>query len=469
MVYGLALRTEGSLSYNYGVPATGCTSPLWAIVAALAHLGAHGPSMGAVLAVKGIGIALHGLGVWLAVDLVGREAPPRTRMIGSIATGVALGLAPIGAFAAVSGMEVTLTTALLLGTFHSMRQHSRLAASLLGLAMVARPECLVVVPIVAVASLALVRRPMRMMPFVLVPPLCVIARTWLVSGRPLPATFYQKARTPHFDRLDVHVRFVLDDLLGQLEPYGRPAFGALLLLAMFLASIALFPRRRARRVRSGPVLAGAMAASCIGWVSALILSTGLPVATMFYWQRYYAPILPVGLAGAILATACLAARIPARPAFRVAVLVVPTLMLVLPEGLALAGERARYASDVDAIDSVQVALGRRIAEAPADEVVWSQDAGAPRYFGRHQVVDLCRLNTPELLTSPDVPVVLAPTLIVIPPALWHVDGRTVVVAEAQPDPYVDRTSRQVILRCPTGGHVSLSFNGVRVATAACAR
>src|SRR5450432_3663761 len=59
MVYGLALRDEGALAYNAGVPATGCTSPLWAAFVAIAHVvvGARGPSMEALVVVKCMGIA----------------------------------------------------------------------------------------------------------------------------------------------------------------------------------------------------------------------------------------------------------------------------------------------------------------------------------------------------------------------------------------------------------------------------
>jgi hypothetical protein len=39
MAYGLALVREGSLAYNQGAPATGCTSPLWGLVAALDEKG----------------------------------------------------------------------------------------------------------------------------------------------------------------------------------------------------------------------------------------------------------------------------------------------------------------------------------------------------------------------------------------------------------------------------------------------
>ncbi|MBU0740711.1 hypothetical protein KJ554_00005, partial [bacterium] len=49
MVYGRSLATEGLLAYNPGVPATGCTAPLWTFVLGAMHALLGGLSTNAVV------------------------------------------------------------------------------------------------------------------------------------------------------------------------------------------------------------------------------------------------------------------------------------------------------------------------------------------------------------------------------------------------------------------------------------
>src|SRR3954467_15294291 len=56
-VYAREFAATRMLAYNPGVPATGETSPLWAIVLALPHLLAR--SNAAIVATKFLGFALH--------------------------------------------------------------------------------------------------------------------------------------------------------------------------------------------------------------------------------------------------------------------------------------------------------------------------------------------------------------------------------------------------------------------------
>ena len=74
-VYARELAQSGALAYNPGVPATGETSPLWAIVLAMPHAIA-GASM-AVLLTKLVGFAMHAASavlIALAIRDVCREA-----------------------------------------------------------------------------------------------------------------------------------------------------------------------------------------------------------------------------------------------------------------------------------------------------------------------------------------------------------------------------------------------------------
>ena len=54
-------------------------------------------------------------------------------------------------------------------------------------------------------------------------------------------------------------------------------------------------------------------------------------------------------------------------------------------------------NDAQNIDEVQVAAGQALASAPASEITWAIDAGAIRYFGNTFVVDLMGLNNAQLL------------------------------------------------------------------------
>jgi hypothetical protein len=477
MVYGLALRTEGTLAYNDGHAATGCTSPLWAVLVGLAHLltGSREPSMRAALALKVLGVALHALCAWLAVELGARAS--RRRLDAELGAGMLVALAPVGAFAAVSGMEVPLASALLLSAFTAQAYgRPRLAGALVGLAAITRPEAALLVPLLALSAWYIgprrgrLRRTAAEVALAAAPSVLVAVRNWRVSGRPLPATFYQKAHAPELARLDLRAQMVLGDMLGELEPYGRAVFAALLVAAVACGALAvrrLGRHRTTSRALAGPLVLGALALAVAAWFAALIPTLGLPLPSMFYYQRYYAPVLPLGAvaaAGALSEVACLTERALLRGALRALSL----LLVFVPALGSLPEARASYARAVAQIDEVQVAVARRVGEAPRGAVLWTQDAGAPRYFGRELTVDLCRLNTPELLRTPDVPPALAPDLVLVPPALWQLAGDLDIVVDATPQPFVDRTSRQVLFRCVPGGSVTVSFRGVRIASSPCA-
>jgi hypothetical protein len=132
--------------------------------------------------------------------------------------------------------------------------------------------------------------------------------------------------------------------------------------------------------------------------------------------------------------------------------VVAAIACVTLEISGWAVEGAHYARDVRDIDAVQVAAGRFIAGAlPAAGVVWSQDAGAIRYWGRRRTLDLNRLNTPELFDGTAISATWAPDAIIVAPALYEVTGTTglmspVAVMRSVSDPS-DGLGVQMVLRC----------------------
>ena len=162
MVYGHGLRESGFLAYNPGIPATGCTSPLWAVVLGLLHALFDRPHQpGAVVpAVLVTGAVLHAVGIAAGVDLARRLSG---RGSAAALAGLLLAAATPLAAAAFSGMEVALTGALLLLGARDVAAGAWLRAGIwLALAGLARPEAAAVtLTLVAWAALRQWRRPAR--------------------------------------------------------------------------------------------------------------------------------------------------------------------------------------------------------------------------------------------------------------------------------------------------------------------
>jgi hypothetical protein len=174
-----------------------------------------------------------------------------------------------------------------------------------------------------------------------------------------------------------------------------PLVNSLFLLGALFALALLFLRASSSRA-----LATA-AASVVGGVAFCAVSFALvtPVdAEAFYHQRYVLPALPLLIAPLpLLLGEALARSLPGRTAGAATAAVVALCLAMLVRDAP--ARFAHLANDARNIDDVQVAVGRHLAGAAADEVVWAIDAGAVRYFGNAFVVDMMGLNTPELLGS----------------------------------------------------------------------
>jgi hypothetical protein len=216
-------------------------------------------------------------------------------------------------------------------------------------------------------------------------------RSWLISGMPLPATFYAKAnRGLPFDMGLQQMGF--SELLGQITLLDS----ARVLIALFALAAILFPRRSsdgAGRAAAGTAVALYLSGMAFCAVSFALIPPVDPPA--FYHQRYVLPgVMPAIAAIPLLADAALRRFVP-----KFATLSSIAVMIVL---LAVCGvatpARARHlANDAQNIDDVQVAFGKALASEPPTKAVWVVDAGAIRYFGRPFVVDMIGLNTPAIL------------------------------------------------------------------------
>jgi hypothetical protein len=137
--------------------------------------------------------------------------------------------------------------------------------------------------------------------------------------------------------------------------------------------------------------------------------------------------------------------------------------------------RARYAVNVADTDATELTLGRFVAALPAGAVVWTQDAGAIRYFGQHPTVDLNELNTPELFRGDPIPAAWWPDTIVASLVSFTIEATPdtldrVYEVHAPSDP-TNPLGAQSVFRCRPGqgGGVRVDRHGKAIAQGRCAR
>jgi hypothetical protein len=145
LAYAKSVRLGEGLSYNPGDWETGFSSPLW-----VALLAAWPTEADPVVGVKLLGALLHaataGLASMIALDLASARASverPIPVMSISLLAGVLCATSPTLLQAASSGMEVPLTTCLLLACLRASLREQWLLAGVTGFAVqLARPEAL---------------------------------------------------------------------------------------------------------------------------------------------------------------------------------------------------------------------------------------------------------------------------------------------------------------------------------------
>jgi hypothetical protein len=389
--------------------------------------------MAAAYWVKAMGVALHATEAALAASAARAWAPGRRwGPVLALASGALVACSPPLVFGAVSGMEVPLEGALLMGALlASTRSRWTLAGALAGIAAVTRPEG--TLAIVAVAALALASRSWggvaRSTGAGLVPVGWLVARNLRVSGKPLPATFYVKVN-PGVGSLFSLLKRGLVEALGAMSPASHVLFwvGVALAIALGIAALGWH--------RSAPALARRATATGIAAALGLLYAGGISALMFFedpwsfYYRRYIAPpLVPLSVASVVaagwLASAIVRrASLGRRPSFAglraKAMLAAPVVLALAGVGeemTAWKGARNTLEMDTSIIDDQQVQIGRWIdAHLRPDAVVWTVDAGAIRYWGQRSTVDLVRLNTPELFTGPALPEAWWPAAIaVIPP------------------------------------------------------
>jgi arabinofuranosyltransferase len=376
------LAEGAGFAYNPGVPVAGSTAPLWTLLLAA---GARVAGASLVM-VKTLGVAGALAAAWVRrrAALAWGASPPA-----ALVAAVALVWSGPFAWGALSGMEVTLAALLVAAALLALaRDHLVLTAVAGGLATLARPEAVVLLPFLALARRPTPRRLALFAAIVVAALLPFVAFCWATTGTPFPSTAAAKVEGG-----------LLGRLIGLREParvtwLERPlAFGldwltwltrTHPLLPLALAAIVLAWRRRGR---------------ALGMVGLVLLAHPLAMAVLapyrgpgFQEGRYSIHLLPVGL---LLLASAWSDIAPTRCGGRAASLALALYLAVALVTLAPAADR--YAWGVQNINAMQVHLGRWVdAHLPRSATLAVNDIGAIAYFSRRPVIDLMGLVTPEI-------------------------------------------------------------------------
>jgi hypothetical protein len=400
-------RAQPFTYFPGGGYSAGATSILWPmLLAPFWTLGARGHAL--VWVAYGLCAALYAA-VGVGVYRFARVVSGRTDHAGGVAAAaMALSIAPF-AWCALSGMEVALAAALLIGSLlllarepHEGRPSTLLLVCLAATSL-ARPEMLLLVgTIVAVKVISrLRRRAWRQAGWWLLP--LAPAALWLLANRVfaghfVPNTaivkgyFYQPGFTWPFWReavVDGTRKLVLALFADPKTPLVWPS----LVVVLFVAGsvrVVLWARRE-RRMLVGIVVIAAP----IVLMLAVIATSGLYAFQNYRYIAAALPLLflPVGVA--LLPIRRVVSHVWARRAWQL-------LAVALAVGFVLAGrtrlvaDMKLYAQEVVDTNTQVVALGDYIHRKLPDARVMFHDAGAIAYYGDGEVIDLLGLVTNDI-------------------------------------------------------------------------
>jgi arabinofuranosyltransferase len=375
------LAAGQGFAYNPGVAVGGSTAPLWTLLLAGAYaLGGPHPFWAKLL-----GAAATLATALLAHHLAWRWTADRAL---ALLVGVVAAIAGPAVWGALSGMEVALAALLVTGAIACHTAGRDIAtAALLGLSALARPEALLLVPLLWLA------RPItwpRTAIFFTATAACVLP--WAVfnlitMGRPLPATAAAKVDGGLIGFLSGTRESVAAALLVRPWHFATEWVGWLGLIDVllpFLIPVGLVVLwSRAGRPLALPALA--LLLHPIGM--ALLAPYRGPG---FQEGRYSIHLLPLAI---VVAGVGLDA-VPRRRGLRAA-----AMALFLAAAVVAVGPAAsRYAWAVQNIDAMQVRMGEWVATQTAPEARLAlNDVGAIAYVSRREVLDLMGLVTPAII------------------------------------------------------------------------
>jgi len=372
-------------AYNAGIPVSGSTAPLWTLVlAGLFKAAGVYPAWA-----KAAGAAATLGAAWLARRLA--LAWTGDTVLGLTAALVTAWSAPM-VWGALSGMEVALA-ALLVTAALAAHAAGRvpIAAALVGLAVLARPESVILIPLLWLAGPLTARRTaivLGLPSVILFPWVAFNVRT---SGTPLPATAAAKIEGGLVGLLSGARESAATIFLSRPWQFEREWIAWLasvnvLLPVLLLPGLWVLWRRGGR--------AWALPASIL-----LLHPLGMALLApyrgpAFQEGRYSIQLLPLAIVVAVSALVPLVSMPRSRASWGRA-----ACALLLVASLAALGPGAtRYAWAVQNIDAMQVTLGRWVdAQTPRGARLALNDVGAIGYLGRREVVDVMGLVTPAII------------------------------------------------------------------------
>ena len=371
---------EGAgFSYNPGTPVAGSTAPLWTLLlAAAVRVAGSSPAV-----VKVIGIVAT-----IAAGLLTRRAAAAWGAPAPAALGAGLVVVVSGplTWGALSGMEVSLAAALVAAALLAHANSAAPAAALLAsLAVLTRPEAILVLPALAVARPLTVRRVLVHLGIAVLVLGPFVAFCISTVGAPWPATAAAKVEgglLGWLAGLAVSPRALFIDRPWQFSV----EWIEWLTRTHWLLPFALVPALGAVWWRHGRTL---------GIPACVLLAHPLAMALLapyrgpgFQEGRYSTQWLP-------LAMIVLASAVPPSWPGLSRILAGLFVALALPT---IAPSATRYAWGVQNINALQVHIGQWVdRETPRRARVATNDVGAIAYFSRRDIIDLMGLVTPAIL------------------------------------------------------------------------
>ena len=392
MHFARNLAEGRGFAFNPGVPVSGSTAPLWTLLlgGAFAVFG-NQPALAKVL-----GLAAALTTAWLAGRLA--EVWTGRRELGLLAS-VLTALAGPMVWGALSGMEVSLAALLVCAALLlNARGSPWAAAGTLGLAVLARPEAVLLLPLFWLSGPLTWRRGVTWLAPVAAGLGPWVLFNWATTRTPLPATAAAKIEGG-----------LVGLLAGVREPVGttllaRPwqfasEWTRWLWQVDALVPILLLPGLWWLGRRWGRA---ALAPACVLLVHPVAMALLAPYrGPAFQEGRYSIHLLPLALVVAVAPLSILSrdgGEGRGAPGMRRYAQGAVGLALLAGVLVALPPAASRYGWGVQNIEAMQVHLGRWVERhTPPTARLALNDVGAITYFSRREIVDVMGLVTPAII------------------------------------------------------------------------
>jgi hypothetical protein len=390
LTFARNLALHGEFAFVPGQISAGSTSPFWTILLAPGFLWPFGPEswtylLGVILL---FGVALL---TWRITQLL---FPGFTTL--PFAAAIIVALDWHLNWAAFSGMETLLVIALcfLMLEQHLTRRPVWIVGLLGGLAVVTRPESIILVGLVGLHMLVrtgaaqpervekIIHRSLMFACGCALPLIPYVALNWVAGGSILPNTFFAKqaeyaillAQDPFTVRL---ANLITVTLVG----------AQVLLVPGFLFAVWLIYRNKRWD-----------AAILCGWWLLVLVVYALRLPVTYQHGRYEIPVIPALEILGLWGSAELALRIPAGAArrilTRVGLIAFPVVLIVF--WLRGAAALANDSVIIDCID-VQTALWLTAYSQPSDTIAMHDVGAAGYYLSNRRLLDLAGLITPDVI------------------------------------------------------------------------